>query len=281
MSPHEKQKSAERRRRAAYGSVGSPGRSGRRGLPKERAKTALALVLALLAAGMNQLILSFVHEHVPDGPPLPDVFFAHFAARPAAILLSECLMLGLMVAMLLLLAVHEHRWILLRRISTIGALLYGGRGFTMLFTQLPRSDPASFCSPKLELGERTFSRMLARGLRMLQAGGLVLNGDEQFVLCGDFIYSGHTIVLVACCLFIWEYGPSDWRLLHAAAWMAAAVGLFGLLEDHEHNHLRKVFWHPIFHFMEANVRRHVPHEYSLPFGLGHQPQDLALYTSNK
>uniref|UniRef100_A0A915E215 Sphingomyelin synthase-like domain-containing protein n=1 Tax=Ditylenchus dipsaci TaxID=166011 RepID=A0A915E215_9BILA len=177
----------------------------KRRIPRERLKTMVAVVMLFLAALSNDIVLSFVHDKVPDRPPLPDFVFENTPYWPWALSLSEYLMLSSFAALLVLIFVHRHRWVVLRRLAVIGALLYGGRCLTMFLTQVPVADANYYCSPKFKPEERTFWNILVRGLRLLS--GLGLNVRGKHVLCGDYIYSGHTIVHVTCYLFIREYSP--------------------------------------------------------------------------
>ncbi|KAI6171426.1 PAP2-C domain-containing protein [Aphelenchoides bicaudatus] len=300
--------------------------------PKERHKTWLAFGLLFIAGCMNDLVLSFIHEYVPDTAPLPDIVFAHTPYIPWALRISEYLMLSSFGVLMLLAISHKHRWIIFRRIATIGSLLYFGRCVTMFVTQVPKADPNYHCSPKLDVGlieettsvlfanhseqfcsifttnehfvyslqpeNRTLSEVVLRALRILSGLGLAINGKHT--LCGDYIYSGHTVVLVTCYLFIREYSPRHWRFLHWISAIASTVGVFCLLISRghytvdvviaywittrvfwqyhtlagfavlrdgrqEHNHLTKIIWYPLFRYMESNVLRPLPHKYGLPF----------------
>ncbi|KAI6170308.1 hypothetical protein M3Y98_01226100 [Aphelenchoides besseyi] len=262
--------------------------------PKERCKTGLAIFLLLLAAISNDVVISYIHDLVPDQPPLPDVVFDNFTYRPAAMRISECLMLSLLIVLGILVVVHKHRWILMRRIATLAALLYFGRAVTMFVTQLPKADTNFYCSPKLNLKNRTLNGVLIRATRFFSAFGLVMAGNENLALCGDYIYSGHTIVMVTSYLFIREYSPKDWQFLHSICAAASIVGVLCLIVSRGHytidviiaywittrvfwqyhtmtsfatlrdpycedNHLRKVIWYPLFEYMEANVYQRLPH----------------------
>ncbi|VDN35297.1 unnamed protein product [Gongylonema pulchrum] len=124
--------------------------------PKERGKAAISLGMLITAAVCNDLVLSFIHEKVPQEPPLPDAVFAHTPYIPWALAVSEYLMLSSFTIMLLLTILHRHRWIILsiaycRRIAFIGSLLYFGRCLTMLVTQVPIADPNYYCSPRLSV----------------------------------------------------------------------------------------------------------------------------------
>lgn len=70
----------------------------------------------------------------------------------------------------------------------------------MYVTVLPISNPAYFCSPKSNT--TTALDIAKRSLYLLSGFGLSINGKH--VYCGDFIYSGHTVMLVLGYLIIVE-----------------------------------------------------------------------------
>ncbi|CAD5221934.1 unnamed protein product [Bursaphelenchus okinawaensis] len=265
--------------------------------PKERFKTVIACVLLFVAGCSNDLVLSYIHDFVPETAPLPDVVFANTPYKPGLLKISEYLMLSSFAGLMLLTLLHKHRWIVLRRIATIGSLLYFGRCVTMFVTQVPVADQNYYCSPKLSGENRTIGAIFLRALRVLSGVGLSINGKHT--LCGDYIYSGHTVVFVTCYLFIREYSPRRWKLLHYTSAVASLVGVtcvvisrghytvdvilaywistrvfwqyhtmaaFAVLKDgrNENNHLMKVIWFPLFKFMEINVLRPLPRHYGLP-----------------
>jgi shingomyelin synthase len=267
-------------------------------LPMERHKAAVALFLLFIAAVSNDIVLSYIHDIVPQGKPLPDVVFAHTPYIPQALAYSEYCMLSLFAGLLLLTALHRHRWIVLRRIATIGSLLYFGRCITMFVTQVPVADAEYYCSPRFETPQRTFANIILRALKIVSGVGLKINGKHT--LCGDYIYSGHTVVLVTCYLFIKEYSPRNWKILHCICFIFSFLGVFLLLISRghytidvivsywistrvfwqyhtmagiaalrenrsPHNHLCKVFWFPLFQYMESGCLKPVPTKYGLPF----------------
>ncbi|KAE9551281.1 hypothetical protein FO519_005512 [Halicephalobus sp. NKZ332] len=158
--------------------------------PRERHKALVAICLLFMAAVSNDLVLSYIHEKVPEGKPLPDFVFANTPYIPQALIVSEYLMLSSFAALIILTLLHKYRWIVLRRIATIGSLLYFGRCLTMFVTQVPIAD----------------ANYYSRALKIVSGVGLKINGKHT--LCGDYIYSGHTIVLVVCYLFIRESVPT-------------------------------------------------------------------------
>ena len=96
---------------------------------------------------------------------------------------------------------HHHRTVVLRRIFIILGLLYIYRSITMSITVLPKADRSYPCAPKLN-HTITFSELMSRVLTIAAGGGLSLNGTQKY--CGDFIFSGHTMVLMMAFFVIRE-----------------------------------------------------------------------------
>ena len=90
-------------------------------------------------------------------------------------------------------------------------LLYGYRAVTMFVTVLPIANPKYECDPKLsETGQSlTVTIVIKRAVKILSGMGLSMNG--QHVYCGDFIYSGHTMIFVLSYLVTFEC-KSKYRL---------------------------------------------------------------------
>jgi len=93
-----------------------------------------------------------------------------------------------------------YRFIVLRRLMFMLSLLYLLRSVTMFVTVLPMSSTTYYCSPK---ANSTNPVLIARRVFQLFSGfGLSINGKHTF--CGDYIYSGHTTILVMSYLIIVE-----------------------------------------------------------------------------
>ncbi|GMT11866.1 hypothetical protein PFISCL1PPCAC_3163, partial [Pristionchus fissidentatus] len=266
--------------------------------PKERGKTFIAVAMLICAGVSNVIVQSVVHEKVPDQPPLPDFIFSLTPYFPYGLTITEYIMNSSFAAMALLILFHRHRWIVLRRLATIGSLLYFFRCVTIYVTQVPLADPNWKCSPKLHGENATFANVLLRGLSVVT--GLELNTGGKQTLCGDYIYSGHTIVLVTSALFISQYSPRRWYFIHYLSWLMALIGLFLLIMSRGHytidviisyvmctrlfymyhtmadmpglrishlNHHRKEIWWKLFEFMEGRSLRPLPRRYGSPFSL--------------
>ena len=94
-----------------------------------------------------------------------------------------------------------YRCILIRRICVIVGLLYGYRAITMIVTVLPSANSEYHCDVQLNHTIST-GEVVHRVLKIMSGFGLSING--QHVYCGDFIFSGHTMILILCYLIIVE-----------------------------------------------------------------------------
>lgn len=71
----------------------------------------------------------------------------------------------------------------------------------MYVTVLPMSSETYYCSPKSVNGT-TVLVVAKRAFQLMSGFGLSINGKHTY--CGDFIYSGHTVMLVLGYLVISE-----------------------------------------------------------------------------
>lgn len=88
----------------------------------------------------------------------------------------------------------------MRRVFLMMSILYFLRSITMYVTVLPVSSTTYYCSPK---SNGTTALIVAkRALQLISGFGLSINGKHTY--CGDYIYSGHTVMLVLGYLVITE-----------------------------------------------------------------------------
>ena len=122
-------------------------------------------------------------------------------------------------------------------------LLYGYRAITMIVTVLPSANPEYHCDTQLN-HTISSSEVLHRVIKIMSGFGLSINGNH--VYCGDFIFSGHTMILILCYLIIvdckfrhrsplTEYHllssdtPKKLWLLHSILFLAAVGGIVMLM----------------------------------------------------
>lgn len=265
--------------------------------PKEIWKTILSFFFLFLCVCINMMSLSLVHERLPDRnitKPLPDIFLDNVTARDWSLDVSEYLIMVATTIAMLVVLFHKHRFIVARRIFFIIGLLYLYRSITMFVTVLPVSSETYFCSPKSN--GTTPLLVIKRMFYLISGFGLSINGKHTY--CGDYIYSGHTMVLVLSYLVVAEYSPKKLWLLHWAMWATAFVGIAFVLLAHAHYcidvilgyyittrlfwtfhsllltpqrsgaggqyMIQREWWYFIFSFMERGSRGPVPRRYSWP-----------------
>uniref|UniRef100_A0A3Q3QY67 Phosphatidylcholine:ceramide cholinephosphotransferase 1 n=1 Tax=Monopterus albus TaxID=43700 RepID=A0A3Q3QY67_MONAL len=255
--------------------------------PTEWGKTGIAFVYAMVCFVTTTVVISVVHERVPPKehtPPLPDKFFDLFDRVEWAFSICEINGILLVALWVIQWSLLKHRSIIGRRFFFIVGTLYLYRCITMYITTLPVPGMHFKCSPKL-LGD--WEAQMRRIMKMIAGGGLSITGSHN--MCGDYLYSGHTVVLTLTYLFIKECNLS-------------AAGIFCILLAHDHytvdvvvayfittrlfwwyhtmanqqslkishsNPFSRVWWYRLFRYFEENVSGIVPHNYQLPLQWSH------------
>lgn len=266
--------------------------------PKEIWKTFIALLMLGFNFVLATVSLAMVHDRVPNRDtygPLPDVVLDNIRPLEWALDTSEILIMVVVNSCVLLITFHKHRFIVMRRIFLLMAVLYFMRSITMYVTVLPISSTSYYCSPKSNA--TTPLEIMKRAFQLISGFGLSINGKHTY--CGDYIYSGHTVTLVMGYLIIAEYSPKKFWIIHWLAWCASFMGvtmvllahghytvdvliayyvttrLFWtyhtlannslLLKQNGHNYIGREWWFFIFRYFEKNVRGPVPLQYDCPF----------------
>ncbi|XP_035656789.1 sphingomyelin synthase-related protein 1-like [Oncorhynchus keta] len=265
------------------------GGSGR--LDPEYWKTALSAVYVVFVFGFTSFVMVIVHERVPDMrtyPPLPDIFLDSVPRIPWAFAMAEACGVILCNIWLLVLLLHKHRSILLRRQCNLMGTVFMLRCVTMFVTSLSVPGQHLQCSGKV-YGDMWAK--LHRALVIWSGFGMSLTGVHT---CGDYMFSGHTVVITMLNFFVTEYTPRDWNFIHTLSWVLNLFGIFFILAAHEHYSIdvfiafyittrlflyyhtlantrayqqsrRARIWFPMFSFFECNVNGPVPNEYGWPF----------------
>lgn len=266
-------------------------------LPVELGKTLAALLFVLLNFILTTTSLSITHElRRPASQPLPDLILDHIPYHAWALDVSEVLIMFSTLAAAFTVLLHKHRYILIRRVCLIVGLLYGYRALTMIVTVLPSANMEYLCDPQLN---HTISagEVAHRVLKIISGFGLTING--QHVYCGDFIFSGHTMILILAYLIVQEYSHPRLWLLHWLLSLSAFLGVVMLLVARGHytvdviiayyittrlwylhnsiiahrqfqqpgatNYLSRLWWWRLSTWFEENVRGPVPPVFELPF----------------
>uniref|UniRef100_S4RLX9 Sterile alpha motif domain containing 8 n=1 Tax=Petromyzon marinus TaxID=7757 RepID=S4RLX9_PETMA len=269
---------------------GSYLKKSRRKLDPEYWKTLVSLVYVVLVFGATAFVMVIVHDRVPDMetyPPLPDIFLDNVPRIPWAFAMTEVCGLILTAIWSSVLVFHKHRSILLRRMFSLIGTVFLLRCVTMFVTSLSVPGVHLQCSGKLY---SDFGAKLERALKIWSGFGMTLTGVHT---CGDYMFSGHTVILTMLNFFVTEYTPITWHYLHTLSWVLNLFGIFFILAAHEHytidvvvafylttrlflyyhtlaaagtsRHSRRArVWFPMFYFCECRVDGPVPNQYHYP-----------------
>ncbi|XDV46605.1 hypothetical protein PO909_014476 [Leuciscus waleckii] len=275
-------------------------KSGVSRLPSEWWKTGVAFIWAGFNLILTTVMITVIHERVPDksvSPPLPDKFFDYVPRAEWAFSVTEVNGMILVALWFIQWLFLKHRAIVGRRFFFLQGMLYLYRMVTMYITTLPVPSMHMECAPKLHGDSHG---KIKRVLQLVSGGGLSITGSH--LMCGDFLYSGHTVMLTLTFLFVQEYSPRSllWRCYHVICWLLSAVGVVCILIAHEHysvdvvvayfitsrlfywyhtmannqalrgspyNYLNRTWWNLLFNFLEKNVRTTVPCTFSWPVSL--------------
>ncbi|XP_059215683.1 sphingomyelin synthase-related protein 1 [Centropristis striata] len=254
-------------------------------------KTIMSCVYVFLVFGFTSFVMVIVHERVPDMrtyPPLPDIFLDSVPRIPWAFAMAEACGLILCYMFLLILLLHKHRSILFRRLCSLMGTVFLLRCCTMFVTSL------SVPGQHLKCASKTYGDAwgkIERALLIWSGFGMTLTGVQT---CGDYMFSGHTVVITLLNFFVTEYTPRTWNMIHTISWVLNLFGIFFILAAHEHysidvfiafyittrlflyyhtlantrayQHSRRArIWFPMFSFFECNVNGPVPNQYHWPF----------------
>lgn len=110
--------------------------------------------------------------------------------------------------------------------------------------------------------------------------------------CGDYMFSGHTVVITILNFAVTEYTPKRFYWIQTVSWITNIFGVFFILAAHEHYSIdvfiafyitsrlflyyhtlaaisRKpsmssTVWFPLFSYFESNIDGPLPNEYEWP-----------------
>ncbi|CAH1793415.1 unnamed protein product [Owenia fusiformis] len=254
-------------------------------------KTALSFVYAFTVFLLTAFMMAVSHDRVPDPekyPPLPDIFLDNMPYVPWAFEICEVIAVIMMSIFGGLLVFHRHRFIILRRWFSLCGTVFLLRSITMFITSL--SVPGIHLQCERKHGD--IWGQLSKAIEIWKGFGMTLQGVRT---CGDYMFSGHTVVLTMLNFFITEYSPRKMHLLHTMSWVLHLFGCFFILAAHEHysidvfvafyissrlflyyhslannkalsnsDYKRVRIWFPMFSFFESECSGIVPNEYEWP-----------------
>lgn len=137
-------------------------------------------------------------------------------------------------SMILIFIIHKHRHIVIRRTFFIIGVLYTLRTLSMLCTQLPAgyADNETRCREQLPPANRTWKVYLSRLLEQTIHVGF--QDIEDRMLCGDLLFSGHTLVMIMSVLTVSYYWPLKNRIFTYLPKLFAFVGMICMIVSRTH-----------------------------------------------
>jgi shingomyelin synthase len=194
-------------------------------------KAAVCTTFAGCAMLCNLLTLCIIHDYV-GRQALPDAVFYLVPQQSWAWRAGDPLVALMVVCTLLLCIMHRHRWVLWRRWMFLLGTLYAMRVLCLAVTQLPASfaDNERSCKPKHEgtdvhvVANRFFSQLLMAGLQ----------GNSDGYLCGDLMFSGHTLQYGVNCYMMHRYTPHAWWPVKHLSTLIAATGMVFMVISRSH-----------------------------------------------
>ncbi|CAG0919378.1 unnamed protein product [Notodromas monacha] len=263
-------------------------------LQPEISKLFIACCYFLMSTWVTAVVMVVVHDRVPDmetHPPLPDIVLDNVPLMPWAFPMSEVCASLLSMISLLVLILHKHRFVIMRRFFALTGTIFLLRCVTMLITSL--SVPGKHLSCKARDPSGDLMVKFWQAYEIWRGAGMSLQGVRS---CGDYMFSGHTVALTLLNFFITEYTNRRMYFLHTMAWLLNMFGIFFILAAHEHYSIdvfiafyissrlflyyhtlanNKTFketrssrtrvWFPMLSYFERNVDGAVPNEYEWPF----------------
>ncbi|CAF1532923.1 unnamed protein product [Adineta ricciae] len=261
----------------------------------EKRKLLVSFIYALISGIWTSFIMVVVHNRVPNVqkyPPLPDLFLDNIPHISWAFSVSEYIIVVMSLTFLLILIFHKYWNIILRRFFALGGTIFFLRSVTMLVTSLSVPGHHLECTP-LQYG--TSIEIFTRCLQIFVFQGLSIQGVRS---CGDYMFSGHTVVLTLLNHCITEYTTSDFYVVHLISWFCNLFGMILILAAHEHYTIdvliaffltsrlflyyhslannaalhsrtdkRLSIWFPMFSYFEKNIQCMVPNVFRVPWPL--------------
>ncbi|CAD5221929.1 unnamed protein product [Bursaphelenchus xylophilus] len=181
-------------------------------LTPEPHKFVIVLLFLTLAGFSNWWSLAYIHDFV-GREPLPDLVMTFIPEQAWAHRIGDMMVFLCSTIMILVMILHKHRVIVARRIFFILGCMYWMRTISMMATQLPSaySNNEEKCRVQLNESERTWSIYWGRFLEQTIHVGF--QDVENKMLCGDLLFSGHTLVMVISYLTVDYYLPRKWNVI--------------------------------------------------------------------
>uniref|UniRef100_A0A914GZK4 Sphingomyelin synthase-like domain-containing protein n=1 Tax=Globodera rostochiensis TaxID=31243 RepID=A0A914GZK4_GLORO len=193
-------------------------------LRSELLKTGVAFLCLAVSAFLNFLLLTIIHDIVPR-EPLKDLVWFIVPQQSWAWPVGDVLSTVNSVVGFCIVILHRHRVVILRRVFLIAAILYGLRAIVLGVTFLPPAfeNRDKLCRPQMNGTSMYVDEIATRFVTYVVTLGLTSGQPE--ILCGDLMFSGHTVVLSIMYFTQLRYSP---RGLYVLRWIALPITFMGI-----------------------------------------------------
>uniref|UniRef100_A0AC35FSA4 Sphingomyelin synthase-like domain-containing protein n=1 Tax=Panagrolaimus sp. PS1159 TaxID=55785 RepID=A0AC35FSA4_9BILA len=241
-------------------------------IPPERFRTellklAVAFFCLVISAFLNFFLLTVIHDIVPR-QPLPDLVFMLIPQQRWAWAVGDVFSTINATIGFIIIFLHKERIIVLRRAFLLGGILYGLRAVVLGVTFLPPSfhNRDEMCLPQVNRSAMYTTEIIHRFVTYVVTLGLT-SGQEK-ILCGDLMFSGHTLTLTIMYFIQLQYTPRGLVVLRYIATPITFCGIAALVVSGGHYTMdvliaywltTHVFWgyHQMFE-MPRNQRASAP-----------------------
>ncbi|KAE9555864.1 hypothetical protein FO519_000949 [Halicephalobus sp. NKZ332] len=201
--------------------------------PPEPHKLIIVTLFLALAGASNWAALAYIHDIVPR-EPLPDLISSIVSQQAWALKVGDSMVTLCAISMIFIFVIHKYRHIVIRRTFFIIGVLYSLRTISMLCTYLPPgySDNETRCRQQLPRENRTWKVYLSRLLEQTIHVGF--QDIEDRMLCGDLLFSGHTLVMIMSALTVSYYWPMKNRLFTYFPKLCALIGMICMIISRTH-----------------------------------------------
>uniref|UniRef100_A0A0N5ALY2 PAP2_C domain-containing protein n=1 Tax=Syphacia muris TaxID=451379 RepID=A0A0N5ALY2_9BILA len=169
--------------------------------PHELHKIIFVIIFFLFAAFTNWAALAYIHDFV-GRKPLPDLVFHIIPQQVWALKVGDLIATFCSLSMLVLMALHKKRFIMFRRVFFIVV------------------------------------KLLLKEIKIFQNYeyfiGLFLQNIDQKMLCGDLLFSGHTLSMVISSLTIAYYLPKSLCYLRYIPTVLCWIGMMCMVISRTH-----------------------------------------------
>ncbi|VDM39357.1 unnamed protein product [Toxocara canis] len=160
---------------------------------------------------------------------------------PASPLVGDAMVVLCITCLVALVVLHNERVVMLRRTFFIVACLYTMRTISLLCTQLPSGyvNNNSQCRARMNRSSMNWNLFAFRILQ--QTVKLGFQDVDDKMLCGDLLFSGHTISMVISTLTIGYYLPKSLKPLRYVPWILTWIGMVCMVVSRTHYTIDVVF----------------------------------------